>query len=253
MARGVRQADGGVSRATAILRRYPVTIAAVAVVVVCFALQWSTPLIPLLQRQGAAIAGGEWWRLFTSFFVQGSGWGQFAFNTAGLIILGGAVERVRGSMAWIATAVVAQVGTVGVASLWAPQAYDSGSSFVVGGLAGMLALARFSGPRAWVVTAAAYRVFFVTYLAGLAVAGPVAGAVTGSVVTGAVVALLLRSDLALWARYAVLGVTVAATAVLIVWRDPHGVAVALGMIVAIAWASVHPHVSLISGRSDARS
>jgi hypothetical protein len=222
-------------------RRYPVTICAVALVVVCFALQWFLPLLPLLERQGAAIAGGEWWRLVSSFFVQGSGWGQFVFNTAGLIVLGAAVERVRGSVAWIATALVAQIGTVAVASLWAPQAYDSGSSFVVGGFVGLLTLARFSSPRWWVLTATAYRVFFVTYLAGFAVAGPIVGAVVGSVLTGATVAILNRSGLALWARRGVVVITVVATVVLIVWRDPHGVAVALGMIVAIAWAAIAPH------------
>lgn len=219
----------------ATLRRHPVTTTAVVVVVVCFALQWFLPLLPVFQRQGAAIAAGEWWRLVSSFLVQGSGWGQFLFNTAGLVILGAAVERVRGSAAWIATALIAQVGTVAVASLWSPLAYDSGSSFVVGGLAGFLTLTRFDSPRWWVLVAAGYRVFFVTYLAAFALAGPIAGAVAGSVVTGAVVALLVRTRSALWMRRGVVVVVLLATIVLIVARDPHGVAVALGMIVAVAW------------------
>lgn len=229
-------------------RRWPVTSCAVALVTVCFALQWFLPLVPLLERQGVAIAAGQWWRVLTSFLVQGSGWGQYLFNTAGLVVIGGAVERVRGGTWWIAVALVAQLGTVAIASAWDPAAKDSGSSLVVAGLVGLLTLTRFTAPRWWVLTAAGYRVFFLVYLAGLAVAGPVAGAIAGSVLAGAAVSVLHRARHAPWARRGVVTLVLAATCLLVAYRDVHGVATGFGLLTALVAALV-PRAA--SGRSAA--
>ncbi|MBN9184102.1 rhomboid family intramembrane serine protease [Microbacterium sp.] len=223
------QATGG----TAVLRRYPVTIVVTAAVTLGFALQWFLPLADVLQRDPQAIGEGQWWRVLTSVFVQGSGWGQYIFNTLGMVVVGAAVERTRGSMQWLAAALVAQLGASIAAVVWAPAVHDSGSSLVVGGLVGMLTVTRFVHPTPWAATAAGYRVFFLSYLAALALGGPVVGAVTGSVLTGIAVAAVIRSRFATWALTGVLAVVVAASVVLVVAHDQHGVAALLGLVVAL--------------------
>jgi hypothetical protein len=233
-------------------RRFPLTAVAVAAVTVCFALQWFLPLIPALERDPDEIAAGQWWRVVSSFLVQGQGWGQYLFNTLGLAVLGAAVERLRGPWWWLGTALVAQAGTVAVDSWWHPHASDSGSSLVVAGFAGLLAVTRFVRPRAWALVARGYTVFFATYLAALALGGPIAGAVTGSVLTAVAVTVLHRSGFAAWALLAVLVVVAAATVVLVAARDAHGVALGIGILCGLAAHAVRGRRAL-SGRSGARS
>lgn len=216
-----------------VLRRYPVTIVISVAVTIGFVLQWFLPLEALLQRNGQAIGDGQWWRILTSVFVQGSGWGQYIFNTLGMVVVGAAVERTRGSIQWLAVALVAQVGASLAALAWAPTVHDSGSSLVVGGLVGMLAVTRFTRPVAWAATTVGYRVFFLTYLAGLALAGPIVGAVAGSALTGVAVAGVVRSRFSAWASTGVLVVVVVTSVVLVVAHDQHGVAVLLGIAVAL--------------------
>lgn len=235
-----------------VLRRYPATLVSAIAVTLGFALQLFLPLVPLLERDGAAIADGQWWRVLTSFLVQGSGWGQYVFNTLGLVVVGGAVERTRGTAWWIVTALTAQVVTSLVVLAWDPATRDSGSSLVVSGLVGVLTLTRFVTPAAWAAFAAAYRVFFVTYLLALALAGPVPAAVIGSVVTGVVISLLVRSRFAAWSLTVVLVVVVASSAALAVVRDEHGVAVLVGLAVALLGGLVTRRSRpWISGRSGA--
>jgi hypothetical protein len=235
-----------------LVRRYPFTTAAVVVVTVCFALQWFVPLVPALERNPDEIAAGQWWRAVSSFLVQGEGWGQYVFNTLGLAVLGAAVERLRGPWWWLGTALVAQLGTVAVDSWWHPHASDSGSSLVVAGFAGLLAVTRFTQPHAWALVARGYSVFFATYLAALALAGPIAGAVTGSLLTALGVTALHRSRFATWASLAVVVVVVAATIVLVSARDAHGVALGIGLLCGLAAHAARGRRP-ISGRSAARS
>lgn len=224
-------------------RRYPATVAGSAAVTIGFIAQWLLPTEALLQRDPVAIAGGQWWRLITSVLVQGSGWGQFLFNTLGMVVIGVAVERTRGTALWLIAALVAQVGASLCALWWAPEVNDSGSSLVVGGLVGLLTVTRFVRPPRWAGLAAAYRVFFVTYLAGLALAGPVEAAVAGSVLTGLLTSLLLRTGWARRSSMLVLLVVVVASGVLVAARDQHGVAVLLGVVVGLLADVVVPHQS----------
>ena len=118
-----------------LLRRYPATIVLSIAVTVGFALQWFLPLEELLQRDAEAIGDGQWWRVFTSVLVQGSGWGQYVFNTLGLLVIGAAVEKTRGSTQWVVAAVVAQIGASLCARWWWPDVPRLGQ------------LARRGGPR----------------------------------------------------------------------------------------------------------
>ena len=106
-------------------------------------------------------------------------------------------------------------------------------SLVVGGLVGMLAVTRFVRPPGWAAMAAGYRVFFVCYLAGLALDGPVVGAIAGSVLTGITVAFVARSRFAGWALTVGLVLVVGGSIVLVATHDQHGVAVLLGLAVAL--------------------
>jgi hypothetical protein len=234
----------------AILRLYPATVVSTVLVTGAFVLQWFLPLVPLLERDGAAIADGQWWRILTSFLVQGSGWGQYVFNTLGLLIVGGAVERTRGTAWWLTGALAAQVVTSLIVLAWDPVTRDSGSSLVVSGLVGVLAVTRFVRPVGWAATAAGYRIFFVSYLFALALGGPVAGAIVGSVVTGVAVSLLVRSRFAPWSLTIALAIVVVGSVGLTIVRDAHGVAVLVGLVVAVlgGWFSRRR----VSGRSDAR-
>ncbi|QIG39451.1 rhomboid family intramembrane serine protease [Microbacterium sp. 4R-513] len=223
--------------------RYPATIIVSVAVTVGFALQWLLPLEQLMEREGAAIADGQWWRILSSVLVQGSGWGQYLFNTVGLVVVGAAVEKTRGSIQWVAGVVVAQVGASLAALAWTPGVPDSGSSLFVSGLVGMLSVTWFVKPVQWAALAAGYQVFFVWYLAVLALFGPLAGAVVGSVLTGVAVSVLVRSGFAVWALTTTLVLTVLAFVLLIAARDQHGIAVLLGLVVALtaSFASSYRH------------
>lgn len=223
-----------------LLRNYPATAVSAVVVTIAFALQWFLPLVPLLERDGPAIAEGQWWRVLTSFLVQGSGWGQYIFNTLGLLVVGGAVERTRGTRWWLITAVSAQIVTSLIVLGWDPGTRDSGSSLVVAGLVGVLTVTRFVSPVGWAAAAAGYRVFFVTYLLALALGGAIAGAVIGSVVTGVTVSLVVRSRFAAWSLTTVLVIVAACGIGLAIARDAHGVAVLVGLAVALLSGLV-PH------------
>lgn len=231
----------------ALLRRYPATVVSAFVVTVAFALQWFLPLVALFERDGAAIADGQWWRILTSFLVQGSGWGQYIFNTLGLLVIGGAVERTRGTVWWIVSALTAQIVTSLIVLAWDPLTRDSGSSLVVSGLIGVLAVTRFVEPAGWAAAAAGYRVFFVSYLLAFAVIDPVVGAIVGSVLTGVSVSLLVRSRFAPWSLTVVLAIVVVGAVGLAVVRDAHGIAVLVGLAVALAGGGF----TRLSGRSAA--
>ena len=68
---------------------------------------------------------------------------------------------------------------------------------------------------------------------GLALGGPVAGAIVGSGLTAVTVAALLRSGFAAWARVGVFGLVIAASVVLVIARDQHGVAALIGVAVGL--------------------
>jgi len=240
---------GSLWHPVSLMRRCPATVVLTIAVTVGFALQWFLPLESLLQRDGRAIAAGEWWRVVTAVFVQGSGWGQYIFNTLGLVVVGAAVERTRGTLRWVIGALVAQVGTSIVILLWRPIDTDSGSSLVVGGLVGMLTVTRFTAPAMWAWVSTGYRVFFVCYLAGLALGGPVAGAIAGSVITAVAVSAVIRSRNAAWALTVVLAVVAGASVILAVMQDAHGIAVLIGIGVALVVG--RPRRREVSGRSAA--
>lgn len=185
-----------------------------------------------LARDPALVADGEWWRLGSSMLVQ-SWWGQYAFNLAGLVLVGWAVERRWGTGWWLAAALGGGLVAAVVLTVADPSLVEAGTSDAVGGLVGLLLV------RAWRERATppllsfVYATFWVPYVLltgigpGYLVAGPVA-----SVVVAVLVADLRHRGgrLALPVAAALAGV-VAVT--LTVALDGHGLGLAVGAVLGL--------------------
>lgn len=209
------------------------------------------PVLDALERDPAAVATGDWWRVPSSLLVQAS-WGQWAFNLAGLVLVGWAVERRWGTGWWLAAGLGGGLVAGTVLTLADPATVESGTSNVVGGLVGFLLL------RAWrehvvpPLVPVVYAVFWVPYLllsglgVGYVVAGPAA-----SVVVAVLVADLRRSGgrLALPAAAALAGLTAAA---LVPLADGHGIGLAVGLVVGLV-AGASPATSWGAGVARRRS
>jgi rhomboid protease GluP len=87
---------------------------------------------------GPRTTNGEWWRLVTSTFIH-SGMLHFAATIAGLVAIGGRVERLAGRLPFIAVYLIA--GTLGsfVHLNASPLAVGTGASAAVFGIYGLLA------------------------------------------------------------------------------------------------------------------
>ncbi|GCD21927.1 hypothetical protein CTKZ_34890 [Cellulomonas algicola] len=188
-----------------------------------------------LTRDPSLVADGEWWRLGSSMLVQ-TWWGQYAFNLAGLVLVGWAVERRWGTGWWLAAAGGGGLMAAVVLTVANPSLVEAGTSDAVGGLVGLLLV------RAWRERAAppllpfVYAAFWVPYVLltgigpGYLVAGPVA-----SVVVALLVADLRHRGgrVALPAAAALAG---AVAVTLTVALDGHGLGLAVGALLgAVPW------------------
>ncbi|MDC7122803.1 rhomboid family intramembrane serine protease [Cellulomonas fimi] len=218
-------------------RRPWATVVAVVVVAVLGVVGLLVPAVhDALARDPALVADGEWWRLGSSMLVQ-SWWGQYAFNLAGLALVGWAVERRWGTGWWLGGGLVAAV----VLTVADPSLVEAGTSDAVGGLVGFLLV------RAWRERATppllpfVYATFWVPYVLltglgpGYLVAGPVA-----SVVVALLVADLRHRGgrVALPAAAALAGVVAVALTVAL---DGHGLGLAAGALLgAVPWRQTRP-------------
>ncbi|WP_157683295.1 rhomboid family intramembrane serine protease [Microlunatus soli] len=194
-------------------------------------------IVTALQQDPGLIRHGQWWRLITPMLVQGYGIGQFVFNLAGIVLAGSAVERRTGPLRWLTIYLIAGVVSIAVTSAIFPDRVDSGSSAAVAGLIGALvvttAIRRESPP----LPALLYTVFFAAYLSGLALAGPVVGAVAGSAGVAAIgLARRVTSRSAL--RLGAAAVVITATAAMLAVGDVHGIGLLTGMIIAAALSAL---------------
>jgi membrane associated rhomboid family serine protease len=224
------------SQAVTWLRSIPVTLAVTAVTLGFFVVQLAwPPLLELLQRDGSAVADGQWWRLVTSMLLHGGGWAHVLFNLLGIVLVGAAVERGLGWWRWLIIYVVAGVGAGALQVAVYPEALDSGASGGLAGLIGALALLLIRGRRASAASMA-FAAFFTTYLAALLWLGPIAGAVMGSAAAGIVGTVARRADRVRLGRAVAIVVAVGTLALLLGW-DVHGQGVLLGF--AAAWLLRH--------------
>jgi membrane associated rhomboid family serine protease len=185
-----------------------------------------------LTRDPALVADGEWWRLGSSMLVQ-SWWGQYAFNLAGLVLVGWAVERRWGTGWWAAAALGGGLVAAVVLTVAEPSLVEAGTSDAVGGLVGLLLVRAWRERATPPVLPFVYATFWVPYVLltgvgpGYLVAGPVA-----SVVVALLVADLRHrgGHVALPAAAALAG---AVAVVLTVALDGHGLGLAVGALLGL--------------------
>lgn len=231
------------------LRRYPATVTVSAVTVGVGAMQLFTPVVELFERDPQRMAAGQWWRAVTSMFVQGDGWGQFAFNVAGLVIVGSAVEAGLGARRFLVLYFGGGVAAGVAMSVWFPHQLDSGSSAGIASMIGALTLAGFLTHSLTSWAAYLYGSFFSIYLAGLALGGPLVASIAGSLTIALAVPLRHRAR-----NRTVLALNLAALAAsamaLVAVRDVHGVGLTLG---ALLFLCMFPRVRASTNSSRTAS
>lgn len=201
------------------MRRVPLTTFAVAVLVAAAVVQFTVPgAVPVLQRDPAALAAGEWWRVGSPLLVQTLGRFQVVVNLVSLAVVGALVEVRLGRGRWLLLAVAGTAA--GQVSAYLQGDPGGGASIAVCGLAaGLLAIGLRTPSRADVVV-----VLYVAALAGWGLGGPVPA------MAAAVVAGLLWTV----AGRAVLAALCVAAIVLLVRGDLHGSALTGGLVMAFS-------------------
>jgi hypothetical protein len=204
-----------------------VTGAALTVAAVAALLQYTVPsVVPALERNAAALADGQWWRVITPVLVQTLGWYQVVVNGFSLLVVGVVAERLVGGRWWL---VLAVTGTcAGQVAAYGGSEPGGGTSILICGLAGGSLIALLTrGSRHPLTTVAI--VAYVAALTGWRVGGPRAAAVAG-LVAGA---LLLGAAARWWPKLALVSLTGAALCVagLALGGDIHGIPLAAGAMV----------------------
>jgi rhomboid protease GluP len=105
---------------------------------------FATYELPLMQERGAMdslkVAGGQWWRLFTAVFLHGDLAHLAANITFGVIVLGLAMGRFGAGLALLATFLAGVFGNVCGLKLYSHSYTGLGSSGMMMGALGMLAV-----------------------------------------------------------------------------------------------------------------
>lgn len=182
------------------------TVAALGLISSFMVLQTLEPaVLAALRRDPEALAAGQWWRLASPVLVQADGWAQFAFNFAGLAIVGAAVERRCGRLGWGHLALAGIAAGEWAGYRWEPQ--GAGSSILVCGLVGGLLAFAWRNDRRdawplefsfyWLTALAANALFGPSGAAAacvglaLAIGGARAGGLVGPRMIGAAIAIML--------------------------------------------------------------
>jgi membrane associated rhomboid family serine protease len=183
----------------------------------------SPTVLAHLQRTPAGLHG-QWWRTFTSLFMQSSAAGA-ASNLFFMLVLGVVAEQIAGRYRWLACYFGA--GLVGELVAYAWQPTGAGNSVAVCGLAGLIALACWRrDSRLPPFGAFALLLWCAVLLSTWAWPAAVVGAVCA--------AAGLRLQAAGW-RYAgsfAVAVTLVSGVVLACVRDIHGAALLAGLALA---------------------
>jgi membrane associated rhomboid family serine protease len=137
----------------------------------------------------AAVADGEWWRLFTAGFLH-IGPLHIAFNMWALWVLGRDLELVLGRARFLALYLVSLLGGSAAVVLFAdPNQYVAGASGAVFGLMSglLLVLLRLRRPYGPVVALIVLNLVISQVVPGISIAGHVGGLVVGAVASAALV------------------------------------------------------------------
>jgi rhomboid protease GluP len=91
-------------------------------------------ILEALRRDPEALASGELWRILSPLLIHDGGWPHLVLNSAALIVVGTAVERLLGSGRWLALYLAG--GLTGETAGYAWQPDGAGNSVAIFGLAG---------------------------------------------------------------------------------------------------------------------
>jgi rhomboid protease GluP len=134
--------------------KVPVTVTLVAINTLVFiatlvaGAEWLTPVgkvqIAWGSNFGPYTADGEWWRLLTSLFIH-FGVPHLVLNMIALVMFGPLVERLYGSVNYLAVYLLAGIAG-GLASIsWQPDVNSAGASGAIFGILGALVAAQLRG------------------------------------------------------------------------------------------------------------
>lgn len=125
--------------------RLPVsTLIALAMLLLFALLQWHfNGLLDALERDRAAIARGQVWRLATSLIVQDGGLSGTVFNLAALLLVGAVGEQLWAPRQWWLLAITGGILANFVGLSWQPV--GAGNSIAVFALAGGIAVVPVTG------------------------------------------------------------------------------------------------------------
>ncbi|MDI1460929.1 rhomboid family intramembrane serine protease [Catellatospora sp. KI3] len=214
-------------------RAGPLTAAIALLTTATFAAQLAEPaVVDLLHRDAALIRDGQWWRLLSPLLVQPSGWGQYLYNTLGLLLVGVAVERRLGQVRWLLLFLAGGLAGVAFALLLDPSGTGGGSSDAVAALIGALAVLTWRDSSPPAMASRLYGFHFTVYLAVLAAAGPTAGTIAGALA----VAVFMATRAGRVGRWGLAAAVVTGALVMVGLGDPHGVGLLTGLVLAMALA-----------------
>jgi membrane associated rhomboid family serine protease len=111
-------------------------------------------LLKLFERNYERFLAGDWWRLFTSLFVQDGGIAGSFFNLISLLLVGIVAERLWGSRRWLVIFFAGGLLSQLIAFTWQP--IGAGNSVANFSLAGSVAVLCLIGKAARVVKMEAF-------------------------------------------------------------------------------------------------
>ncbi|MCW2919597.1 MAG: rhomboid family intrarane serine protease [Actinomycetia bacterium] len=212
------------------LERLPVvTVAVFAVTAVMNGLQFAVHgLLEHLQRTPAGLEG-DWWRSFTSLFVQDGGVFGTVSNLAFLLVIGALADQVLRPGRWLVCYFGA--GLAGELAGYAWQPHGGGNSVAICGLAGALIVATLQGDARVPTFAPTVLMYWSAALLGSWWPLLVVGVVLGLLATlGIKRGLPVRRPVAVIAALVGAGLALA--------QDIHGAAMVAGIVIAALLALV---------------
>ncbi|WP_155384511.1 rhomboid family intramembrane serine protease [Catellatospora paridis] len=221
---------GAAARALRALRAAHLTVGVAALTTLVFVAQLTAPgVVDALQRGPGIMRDGQWWRLVGALLVQPSGWGQFAYNTLGLVLVGMAVERGLGRFRWLVLYLAAGLAGLILMLVLHPADTGGGSSDAVAGLVGALAVMTWRSGWTPPLPAFLYAVHFALYLAAFAVAGVIAATMAGAAAVALVMVTHRVSNTRL-ARGVIVALVAAGAVLLATLGDSHGTGLVTGLV-----------------------
>lgn len=205
------------------------TVAILAITALFTAAQLLFPaVLGALRRDPAALAAGEWWRLFTPLLVHADGLPQIVTNLLGIALVGPPVERRYGHAGWLLLYFGAGLPTELIGYAWEP--YGAGASIALCGLIGGLLVWLAEQAEGVPLWAPLFGLCLLAALAGAALASTI-GSAAGAVLAGVAASALLRGSSPARGRY-LAGAGILAALLLTALRNNHGPPVLIGAGIA---------------------